>query len=52
MLQVVRTNKENTKDLAEQAALWTRDIVNAVQEAQNDYDKLRSLESRVSDVLR
>jgi hypothetical protein len=50
--QDVRHNKQATSDLAEQAALWARDIVNAVQKTPNDLRELRHLESSVIDVLR
>jgi hypothetical protein len=46
----VKTNKEQTKELAEKAARWTEALVNALVDIQTDTAKLERMQPKVASI--
>jgi uncharacterized protein (DUF39 family) len=50
-LQSVKTNKEQTKDLAEHAARWTKAVVNSLDDAKTDVAELEHMRADITPIL-
>jgi hypothetical protein len=50
LTQAVKTNKEKTKDLAEQAARWTQALANALDGVKTDTAKLERMRPDVAPI--
>jgi hypothetical protein len=50
-IQAVKANKEQTKELAEKAALWVQSLVNALDGAKTDPSALERLRPDVNQIL-
>jgi hypothetical protein len=46
----VKTNKEQSKELAEQAARWTQSLVNALDEVKTDTTELERMRTDVNPI--